>query len=60
MPTIHPGAFVCCVDDLFVALFTTAVAADTLSVGINQSASVRFITPGAALLGLPLPYSPEA
>ena len=36
-PTVHPGAFVGGVDDWFVDLFVTAIAADTLSVKPSQS-----------------------
>ena len=30
-PTVYAGAFACCIDDLFVNLLVTAIAADTVS-----------------------------
>ena len=47
LPTTHPGAFVGGVDDLFVDLFVTAIAADTLSVKTSQSTVRGFTTRGA-------------
>ena len=45
--TVHPGAFVGGVDDLFVDLLVTAIAADTLSVKPSQSKVGAFTTCGA-------------
>ena len=49
-PTVHLGAFLDGdggVDDLFVDLFVTAIAADTLSVKPSQSTVGGFTTSGA-------------
>ena len=46
-PTVYPGAFICCVDDLFVDLLVTAITADTLSTLPSQSTAGGLTTRGA-------------